>query len=142
MKRVLRAAIAVGAVLIIPAFPASAADYAGRWEISGRQFGMHPSFQPITDGRLEIKAGGTGYTATYNALTFAGSEQKDGLHLDCTTEGKPCGALVLKEAKGKLSGGGTIAGEHIDIAGQRPAAKPAGAKARVKGDISGGERRR
>ena len=125
MKIVLGAAL----VLAAAAQSASAADYAGRWEISGRQFGMYPSFQPITDGRLEIKGGGGSYTAIYNALTFTGSEQKDGLHLDCITGGKPCGALVLKEAKGKLSGGGTIADEPIDITGQRAAVKPAGATA-------------
>src|SRR6266567_4359981 len=98
--------IAITAALSLPA---SAADYAGRWEISGRQFGMYPAFQPITDGRLEISGSGDKYTATYNALRFTGSAQKDGLHLDCTDNssgaGKACGALVLKESKGKLSGG-------------------------------------
>jgi len=117
------------AITAAMALPASAADYAGRWEIAGRQFGMYPSFQPITDGRLEIKGSGGGYTATYNALTFTGSEQKDGLHLDCTTGGKPCGALVLKESKGKLTGGGTIADEFIDITGTRAKPKPAQATA-------------
>jgi len=123
--------IVLGAALIFAATAqsASAADYAGRWEISGRQFGMYPSFQPITDGRLEIKGASGSYTATYNALTFTGREQKDGLHLECITAGKPCGALVLKEAKGKLTGGGTIADEPIDITGQRAAVKPAQATA-------------
>jgi amidase len=110
---------------LISSGAAQAADYAGRWEISGRQFGMHPSFQPITDGRLEIAGSGNDYTATYNALRFAGKLQKDGLHLDCTTGGKPCGQLVLREAKGNLTGGGTIAGEVIDITGKRAAARPA-----------------
>jgi amidase len=105
--------------------PASAADYAGRWEISGRQFGMYPAFQPITDGRLEIAASGNSYTATYNALSFSGTAQKDGLHLDCTTSGKSCGALVLKQAKGTLTGGGTIVGEPVDITGKRALPRPA-----------------
>ena len=118
--------ILCGALLLAgAALPASAADYAGRWEISGRQFGMYASFQPITDGRLEIKGSSGGYTASYNALTFSGSEQKDGLHLACVTGGKPCGALVLKEAKGKLTGGGTIADEPIDITGTRAKTRPA-----------------
>lgn len=110
-------------------FPAQAADYAGRWEISGRQFGMYPSFQPITDGRLEITASGDRYSATYNALRFSGTAQKDGLHLDCTTAGKSCGSLVLKESKGALTGSGTIVGEPIDITGKRAAARPARATA-------------
>jgi RNA-binding protein YlmH len=46
------------AITAAMALPASAADYAGRWEIAGRQFGMYPSFQPVTDGRLEIKGSG------------------------------------------------------------------------------------
>jgi len=114
------------AIAIALASPAFAADFNGRWEISGRQFGnMYPSFQPITDGRLEITANGDSYTGIYNALRFAGTVQKDGLHLDCTSDGKPCGALVLKETKGTLSGSGTIAGEPIAITGKRAATKPA-----------------
>jgi acetamidase/formamidase len=127
MKRVF--ALAPAFAVLVLTTSAYAADYAGRWEISGRQFGMYPSFQPITDGRLEITGSGSSYSATYNALRFTGSEQKDGLHLDCTTAGQPCGALVLKENKGALSGKGTIAGEFIDITGKRPAAKPARATA-------------
>src|SRR5258707_14682323 len=91
--------IAITAALSLPA---AAADYAGRWEISGRQFGMSPSFQPITDGRLEISGGGDNYTASYNALRFTGTVQKDGLHLDCSTGGKACGTLTLRESGGKL----------------------------------------
>jgi amidase len=126
--------ILCGALLLAGAsLPASAADYAGRWEISGRQFGMYPSFQPITDGRLEISGSGDSYTATYNALRFTGTVQKDGLHLNCTDSssggGKPCGALVLKETKGKLTGSGTIADEPIDITGTRALARPAQATA-------------
>ena len=122
-------ALFVLAITAATVIPASAADYAGRWEISGRQFGMLPSFHPISDGRLVISGSGGNYTATYNALRFTGSEQKDGLHLDCTSDGKPCGTLVLNEAKGKLTGRATMSGERIDITGQRPAAKPAGATA-------------
>jgi len=132
MSKFLCAALALGTVSALT-IPASAADYAGRWEISGRQFGMVPSFHPISDGRLVISGSGGNYTATYNALRFSGSEQKDGLHLDCTDhssgDGKSCGAFVLQETKGKLTGIGTMSGERIDIAGQRPAAKPAGATA-------------
>jgi len=114
------------AVTTALSFSAEAADYAGRWEISGRQFGnMYPSFQPITDGRLEISGGGASYSATYNALRFTGTAQKDGLHLTCASDGKPCGALVLKENKGALTGAGTIGGEPIEISGKRTAAKPA-----------------
>src|SRR5476649_60622 len=52
------------------AMPA-AADFTGRWEIAGRQFGMFPSFQPLNDGRLEIAAGnGANYTARYNSLSL------------------------------------------------------------------------
>ena len=120
MKLIFTVAIAAALTL-----PAAAADYAGRWEISGRQFGMYPSFQPITDGRLEVTGSGGGYTATYNALRFTGTAQTDGLHLDCTTDGKPCGVLTLRESGGKLSGGGTIAGEPIDITGKRAASRPA-----------------
>jgi len=122
-------ALIIVAITAATAIPASAADYVGRWEISGRQFGMVPSFHPISDGRLVISGSGGNYTATYNALRFSGSEQKDGLHLDCTSDGKPCGTFVLQEAKGRLTGTGTMSGERIDITGQRPAAKPAGATA-------------
>lgn len=111
------------------ALPASAADYAGRWEIAGRQFGMVPSFHPIGDGRLVISGSGANVTATFNALRFSGSEQKDGLHLDCIGDGKSCGTLVLNEANGKLTGSGITGGERIDITGRRPAAKPATATA-------------
>jgi acetamidase/formamidase len=117
--------ISVIALTAALSLPASAADYAGRWEISGRQFGMYPSFQPITDGRLEIGGSGGNYTASYNALRFTSTVQKDGLHLDCTSGGKACGALTLRESGGKLSGGGTIAGEPIDITGKRAATRPA-----------------
>jgi amidase len=121
----MKAALSFAAMAVTLIAPASAADYAGRWEISGRQFGMYPSFQPITDGRLEISGSGDKYTASYNALHFAGTAQKDGLHLDCTTGGKSCGALILRESGGKLSGGGAIAGEPIDITGKRAATRPA-----------------
>jgi acetamidase/formamidase len=118
--------IITAAVTAALSFSAEAADYAGRWEISGRQFGgMYPAFQPITDGRLEISGSGERYTATYNALRFTGTAEKDGLHLDCMSAGKPCGALVLKENKGALTGGGAIAGEPIDITGKRAAVRPA-----------------
>jgi acetamidase/formamidase len=122
-------ALFVLAVTAVTAIPASAADYAGLWEISGRQFGMVPSFHPIVDGRLVISGSGGNYTATYNTLRFSGSEQKDGLHLTCTDGGKPCGTLVLNEAKGKLTGTASMSGERLDITGRRPAAKPAAATA-------------
>ena len=112
------------ALALLFCLPARAADYAGRWEISGRQFGMFPAFQPITDGRLEITGSGTAYSATYNALRFTGSAQKDGLHLDCTSQGKACGTLVLQESKGALTGSGTIAGEPLDITGKRALVRP------------------
>src|SRR4051812_7078053 len=96
------------AIFTMLALPASAADYTGHWEISGRQFGMYPNFQPITDGRLEISSSGTSYTASYRALRFTGTAEKDGLHLACTTGAKPCGTLVLKEKQGALTGAGFI----------------------------------
>lgn len=126
----MKAALFLAASLAALTLPASAADYAGRWEISGRQFGMYPSFQPITDGRLEITGNGDSYTATYNTLNFSGSLQKDGLHLDCAVAGKPCGTLTLRESKGVLAGTGTIAGEVIDITGKRAAPRPARPTAR------------
>ncbi|HWX90770.1 MAG TPA: hypothetical protein VNY75_10720, partial [Rhizomicrobium sp.] len=107
------------------AAPAAAADFTGRWEIAGRQFGMFPSFLPLNDGRLEIAASnGANYTARYNTLSFTGALQKDGLHLNCTMAGKPCGNLLLQEFGGRLSGSGTIAGEPIDITGKRPVMRP------------------
>jgi len=122
MKRLFVFALAVLPVLTTSA---GAADYTGHWEISGRQFGMYPNFQPITDGRLEIGGSGDSYTASYRALRFTGTAEKDGLHLSCTTVGKPCGALVLKENRGALTGSGIIGGEPIDITGKRAAVRPA-----------------
>ena len=123
----MKTTLSAGLAALALSFPASAgaSDYAGRWEISGRQFGMFPAFQPITDGRLEITGAGTEFRATYNALHFTGEAQKDGLHLTCSVEGKACGTLLLQETKGALKGSGTIAGEPIDIAGKRAAARPA-----------------
>jgi amidase len=113
------------AFVLALATPAAAADLTGRWEIAGRQFGMFPSFLPLNDGRLEIATGsGANYTARYNSLSFTGTLQKDGLHLDCTAADRPCGSIVLQESGGRLSGSGTITGEPIDITGKRPATRP------------------
>jgi acetamidase/formamidase len=103
---------------------AAGPDFAGRWEIAGRQFGVFPSFQPVNDARLELTTSGDAYTGRLNNLRFSGVAQKDGLHLNCTTANGPCGSLVLQLSGGKLTGHGTVAGEPIDITGHRAATRP------------------
>jgi hypothetical protein len=99
------------------------ADYAGRWEISGRQFGMHPPSSP-SHGRLEIKAGGTGYH-DLQCADFRRQRTEGRAASGCTEilAAASCGALVLKRPR-QTHGGGTIAGEHRHC--RRAAAKPAG----------------
>ncbi|HEX4270335.1 MAG TPA: acetamidase/formamidase family protein [Rhizomicrobium sp.] len=121
--------LVVGASAAVAAAP----DYSGRWEIAVREFGQNNYYLPMTDGRLVIAMADGHATGSFGRLGFSGTLEKDGLHLACSTGGKPCGDLVLRLGKDGLSGGGFLLGADtvnrfpVTVTGHRPIAKPAAA---------------
>jgi acetamidase/formamidase len=109
---------------------ALAAGFAGTWEVGVREYGGRSYYIPMQDGRLVIDEQGGRTTARYNQLSFAGTAQKDGLHLACSDRGKACGELVVQVNGDQISGKGKlIATPMLDIPvtleGRRQVAKPA-----------------
>ncbi|HET7085955.1 MAG TPA: acetamidase/formamidase family protein [Rhizomicrobium sp.] len=119
----------IGLAFASPAW--AAADYAGTWEVGVREFGATSYYLPVQDGRLVLEQQGSGYSGRFNQLTFAGSAEKDGLHLTCNEQGRACGQLVLQLSGGRLSGKGELITSSpqitipVSLEGVRPAAKPA-----------------
>jgi acetamidase/formamidase len=118
------------AFLLSSSAGALAADVAGTWEVGIREYGGRSYYIPMQDGRLVIEEQGGRTTARYNQLTFAGTAQKDGLHLACSDRGKACGELVVQVQGDRITGKGfLIATPALDIPvtleGLRQIAKPA-----------------
>jgi amidase len=112
----------LGLTMILPV-AARAADYAGSWDVTVREFGNKNYYLPMTDGRLLIERGGQ--AARYDRVTFTGGVEQDGLHLSCMAQGKPCGTLVLRLAGDRLIGKGTLMDSDglerpVTLAGARP----------------------
>jgi len=114
---------------------APAPDFAGRWEVAVREYGQKNFYLPMTDGRLVVAADDG--SASFGHLSFAGTLEKDGLHLACNNAGRSCGALVLNVSKAGLTGSGTLTrGDGtlpvpVTVTGRRPAPRPAAATAHV-----------
>ena len=111
------------AMLALAAVPAMAADVSGTWEVAVREFGGKNFYLPMTDGRLVVAADGK--TARFNALSFTGTSDKDGLHLACSDGGKPCGTLVLQQKGDALTGSGLLLDIPVTVSGKRPALRRA-----------------
>jgi hypothetical protein len=117
--------------LACPAAALAASDFSGSWEFAIREYGMKNYYLPMTDGRLVLDKQGEGYVAHLGKLSFAGTAQKDGLHLNCQDGGKPCGALVLHLSGAQLTGEGSLLASPnmipVTVSGKRPAARPVAA---------------
>jgi acetamidase/formamidase len=111
--------IGLAALAMAPAM----ADVSGTWEVAVREFGAANFYLPMTDGRLTIAADGK--SARFNALTFSGTTDKDGLHLACGDGGKSCGMLVLQQQGDALSGSGLLLDIPVTLSGRRPAPRRA-----------------
>ena len=99
--------------------------YAGTWEVAVREFGQKNYYLPMVDGRLSIEERNGRIVATYNQKSlFSGNAEKDGLHLTCEDNGKPCGSFVLRLSGGQLTGSGTLQDIPVTLQGRRPAARP------------------
>lgn len=100
--------------------------YFGTWEVSVREFGQKNYYLPMVDGRLTVEQREGRTVASYNQRAlFTGQVEKDGLHLTCDDNGKPCGSFVLRLSGNQLTGSGTLQDLPVTIEGKRPAARPA-----------------
>lgn len=108
------------AILVLTATPAFAADMSGTWEVGVREFGGKNYYLPMTDGRLVIAADGK--SARFNALSFAATTDKDGLHLVCDGG---CGSFVLQQKGDVLTGSGLLQDIPVTLSGRRPAPRRA-----------------
>jgi amidase len=111
----------------------AAESFAGTWEVGVREYGGRSYYVPMQDGRLIIEEQGGRTSARFNQVTFAGTMQKDGLHLACKDRGKACGELVVQVKGDQISGRGMLtANPPLDIPvtleGHRQVAKPAAAR--------------
>jgi len=108
---------------------ATAPDFSGRWEVAVREHGQKNFYLPMTDGRLVVAADGA--SASFGPLSFAGTLEKDGLHLACSRSGRPCGTLVLTVSRAGLSGSGSLLmadtgpPRPVTLTGRRPLPRPA-----------------
>jgi acetamidase/formamidase len=124
MKQVLPAFfLLLGAGAAVAAPP----DFSGRWEVAVREFGQKNYYLPMQDGRLVIALEDGKAVATFGAVNFTGTVEKDGLHLACMQGGTACGDLVLHLGKAGLNGEGDLLGIPVTLTGKRPAARPAAA---------------
>jgi amidase len=112
-----------GIVLAALAAAPAMADVSGTWELAVREYGGKNYYLPMTDGRLVIAPDGK--SARFNALTFAGTTDKDGLHLACSDGGKPCGTLVVQQKGDALTGSGLLLDIPVTVSGVRPAPRRA-----------------
>jgi acetamidase/formamidase len=117
-------------LLLSGSLSAYAADFTGTWEVGVREYGGRSYYIPMQDGRLVVQEQGGRYSARYNQVTFAGTLQKDGLHLVCSDRGKACGELVVQVTGDRITGKGALkANPPLDIPvtleGRRAVAKPA-----------------
>lgn len=120
-------------LLLSGSLGAYAADFSGTWEIGVREYGGRSYYIPMQDGRLVVEEQTGHYTARYNQVTFAGTMQRDGLHLACSDRGKACGELVVQVTGDRITGKGLLkANPPLDIPvtleGRRAVAKPAAAR--------------
>ena len=126
-----RLGLLTAAFLLSGSVAALAADnFSGTWEVGVREYGGRSYYIPMQDGRLVIEEQGGRYSARYNQVTFAGTMQKDGLHLACSDRGKACGELVVQVKGDQISGKGALtANPPLDIpvtlSGRREVTKPA-----------------
>ena len=125
-----RLGLITASLLLSGSLGAHAADFIGTWEVGVREYGGRSYYIPMQDGRLVVQEQGGRYSARYNQVTFAGTLQKDGLHLACSDRGKACGELVVQAKDDLISGKGTlIANPPLDIpvtlSGRREVTKPA-----------------
>src|SRR5215472_688943 len=120
----------LGSALLLASPALAAPDFSGTWEVGVREYGGANYYLPMQDGRLTLEAHGDSYTGHFNQITFAGSVEKDGLHLSCNEKGRDCGKLVLQLSGNRLAGKGDMIASSptlsipVTLDGKRAAARP------------------
>ncbi len=119
------------AFLAAAANAAPAPDYSGRWEVAVREYGQKNFYLPMTDGRLVVTSQDGRYSAGFGHLAFAGTLEKDGLHLACSNGARACGELALHVSAAGLTGTGSLLMADtttpipVTLTGRRPLPRPA-----------------